>query len=229
MTKTLTKSGKAKVVQNVRDQLAKFRKKAEIAFQAPFKPFEQRYMNFASYRTALKRAAEIEDSLEKGMMVNSGTVLLKGKFSDSTGCLRASFEVDHGKVHYDAHDHEIYKLTIRTEPNSKYIRDLDKVDEETVRECVNRYSNTLDIDLRDTVTLRKAKEFFADDYVLKNLPLNSGPGKVASRFVIWHIRAYRKAFYKYYNQAKSLWQGSGFKNARSLLREFKRRGLYKED
>ena len=229
MAKTITKQEKAKVVQNVRDQLAKFRTKAEVAFQAPFKPFEQRYMNFASYRTALKRAAEIEDSLEKGMMVNSGTVLLRGKFSDSTGFLRASFEVDHGKVYYDAHDHEIYKLTIRTEPSSKYIKDLNQQNEETIRECINRYSNSLDIDLRDTVTLRKAKEYFADDYVLKNLPLNSGPGKMASRFVIWHIRAYRKSFYKYYNQAKTLWTGSGFKNARSLLREFKRRGLYKED
>ena len=229
MAETLTQEGKTKVVQNVRNQLAKFRKKAEVAFQAPFKPFEQRYMNFASYRSALKRAAEIEDSLDKGMMVNSGTVLLRGKFSDSTGLLQASFEVDHGKVFYEAHDQEIYKLTVRTEPNTKYVRDLDQMDEESVRECILRYSNSLEIDLRDTVTLRKAKEFFADDYVLRNLPLNSGPGKIASRFVIWHIRAYRKAFYKYYNQAQSLWQGSGFKNARSLLREFKRRGLYKED
>lgn len=229
MTQTLENVEKPDLLGNLRKQRAILRQKLESSFHSPFKAFEQKYINSATYRRALKSACSIEDSLEKGMSVNSGTVLLKGTFSDSDGLLRASFEVEHGEVFYTAHDEDIYKLTIETRPNPKFINNLEKLDEETVNDCLQRYSNRLYIDLRDTVTLRKAKEVFSDDYVLRNLPLNSGAGKIASRFVIWHIRAYRKAFHQYYAQAKVLWEGSGFKNARSLLAEFKRRGLYQED
>lgn len=229
MTQTLENADKQDVLANLRSQRAIFRQKLENSFHSPFKAFEQKYLNSSTYRKALKLACGIEDNLENGMSVNSGTVLLKGKFNDSDGHLVASFDVEHGQVFYSAHDEDIYKLTIETRPNPKFINNLEKLDEESVNECLQRYSNRLYIDLRDTVTLRKAKEVFSDDYVLKNLPLNSGAGKIASRFVIWHIRAYRKAFHKYYTQAKSLWEGSGFKNARSLLSEFKRRGLEVND
>lgn len=229
MTQTIDNPNKQKVLAKLREQTSGFRQKLEAAFHSPLKDFEQKYINSASYRKALRLAAGIEDNLENGMSINSGTVLLKGKFSDTDGYLRACFEVEHGKVFYTAHDEDIYKLTIETQPSTKFINNLDKLDEESINECIQRYSNRLYIDLRDTVTLRKAKEVFADDYVLKNLPLNSGAGKIASRFVIWHIRAYRKAFYRYYVQAKSLWEGSGFKNARSLISEFKRRGIFRED
>ena len=225
MTKTLENPSKQRVLDTLKEQTARFRHTVENCFHSPFKTFEQRYANSESYRKALRLACGIEDNLENGMSINSGTVLLKGKFSDSDGYLRASFDVEHGQVFYTAHDEDIYKLTIETKPSTKFINNLEKLDEESINECIQRYSNHLYVDLRDTVTLRKAKEVFSDDYVLKNLPLNSGAGKVASRFVIWHIRAYRKAFYRYYVQAKSLWEGSGFKNARSLVSEFKRRGI----
>jgi hypothetical protein len=228
MTKTLDNPHKQKILNTLKEQTAKFRQTVENSFHSPFKAFEQKYINSASYRKALRLACGIEDNLENGMSINSGTVLLKGNFSDSDGHLRASFNVEHGQVFYTAHDEDIYKLTIETRPSNKFINNLEKLDEESINECIQRYSNRLYIDLRDTVTLRKAKEVFSDDYVLKNLPLNSGAGKVASRFVIWHIRAYRKAFYRYYIQAKSLWEGSGFKNARSLVGEFKRRGISEE-
>ena len=136
MTKTLENPQKQKVLNALKEQTAKFRQTIENSFHSPFKAFEQKYINSASYRKALRLACGIEDNLENGMSINSGTVLLKGKFSDSDGHLRASFNVEHGQVFYTAHDEDIYKLTIETKPSTKFINNLEKLDEESINECI---------------------------------------------------------------------------------------------
>ena len=142
MTKTLENPHKQKILNTLKEQTAKFRQTVENSFHSPFKAFEQKYINSASYRKALRLACGIEDNLENGMSINSGTVLLKGNFSDSDGHLRASFDVEHGQVFYTAHDEDIYKLTIETRPSNKFINNLEIVSVRHTTHYAESYSQT---------------------------------------------------------------------------------------
>jgi major membrane immunogen (membrane-anchored lipoprotein) len=183
------------------------------------------YAKSDSIREILLIAENQEKHFAQGAYINSGLVLIKATIDDNLGLWKVSIEVDHGKVVYTAYDNEAQKINIQTIPSDKYIKDKENLNAAEIQAVIEGNSRSLDIDLGDTATLKKAKDFFADDYVLKYLVLNNEHNDLASRFVIWHIRAYRKIFINYEKKFSFLWKDTEFKNARSLAAAMRAKGL----
>jgi hypothetical protein len=101
-------------------------------------------------------------------------------------------------------------------PNAKYLNGKESMSAEEIARILVEHSNTVAIDLKDVSTLQLAKEAFANDYVLKHIPLANPTQDTAARFVIWHIRAYRKLFQNYTKKFGFLWEETGFSSAREL-------------
>jgi hypothetical protein len=138
-----------------------------------------------------------------------------------TGFWKVSYEVPHGKVHYETLDHEAFTMKLHTVPAEACVNEKEKYDLAELKQVIQDHSNTIFIDLKDATTLRHAKDELEADFVMANIPLNSNLENSAARFVIWHIRAYRKIFVKYYQSACDLWQGSGLHSATSLIERIK--------
>jgi hypothetical protein len=153
----------------------------------------------------------------RGAYLNSGSVLIKAFNDDVTGLWEITLEVDHGKVVYNCLDAEGNNMNIFSIPNDKYIKDKENLSDSEIKAIQIQASNSVDIDLRDTRSLKQAKELFKRDYVLKHIPLYHLDQDNAARFLIWHIRAYRKVFLDYQRTFKFLWEGTSFKNARGLV------------
>lgn len=183
------------------------------------------YSADAEIMDMLLNCVEIEKQLADGMVVNSGFVTLKASINNETGLWEAFYELDHGRVEYTAFDQEAYTIEIKTIPSIKYIKDGEEMTDAQLQAIQEEHTRAFVIDLKDINSLKQAKEFFNDDYVLRNLPLNNVGGDSAARFVVWHIRAYRKYFADYYKQAHVLWEGTVFKNATSMLIAMKERAL----
>lgn len=164
----------------------------------------------------LRCALAQERHYERGVYLNSGTVFIKARLDDVTGHWQIVLEVDHGKVTYTCLDSEGNNINIYSMPNDKYIIGKESMSEAELRTIQINASNSLDINLKDIRTLKKAKEMFKYDYVLKNIPLHHLDHDNAARFIIWHIKAYKKVFFDYLKNHKFLWQGTQFKNAISL-------------
>ena len=173
----------------------------------------------------LRAAVAQEEHFRKGANLNSDTVTIKAENSDETGLWTVTIEVDHGKVIYTCLDEDANHINIFSIPNDKYIKDKENLSEAEIKAIQIHASNSIDINLKDVKTLRKAKEHFKNDYVLKHVPLYHLDSDNAARFIIWHIKAYKKVFKDYINTFEFLWEGTSFKNARSLAREMVDRGL----
>lgn len=177
----------------------------------------------------LKCALAQEKHYERGVHLNSGTVFIKAKFDDVTGQLQVILEVDHGSVTYTCLDVEMNNINIYSMPNDKYIIGKESMSEAELRTIQINASNSLDINLKDIRTLRKAKDMFKYDYVLKHIPLHHLDHDNAARFIIWHIKAYKKVFFDYLKNYKFLWQGTSFKNAISLTNTMIEKGYVEKN
>lgn len=173
----------------------------------------------------LRCAVAQERHYDKGAYLNSGTVFIKAKCDDVTGLWQVILEVDHGTVTYTCLDPEGNNINIYSMPNDKYIIGKESMTEAEIRAVQVNAANSVDINLKDIRTLRKAKDMFKYDYVLKHIPLHHLDHDNAARFVIWHIKAYRKVFLDYQKTHKFLWEGTSFKNAVSLAKALVERGL----
>lgn len=176
----------------------------------------------------LKCAYAQEEHYRRGAYLNSGTVLIKADSSPETGLWEVTIEVDHGKVVYTCLDAEGNNINIFSMPNDKYIKDKDSMTEAEIKAIQIQASNSIDISLKDTRSLKKAKELFKYDYVLKYVPLYHLDNDNAARFLIWHIKAYRKVFLKYQKTYKFLWEGTSFKNATTLVEAMVSKGLVEQ-
>lgn len=166
----------------------------------------------------LKAAFAQEEHFKKGANLNSDTVLIKAASDDVTGLWEVCIEVDHGTVVYTCLDQEGNEINLYSLPSEKYIKDKEGMTQTEIRSIQIAASNSININLRDTRSLKIAKELFQNDYVLKNIPLYHLDSENAARFLIWHIRAYRKVFLDYYKTFNFLWEGTRFKNASSIVR-----------
>jgi hypothetical protein len=175
------------------------------------------YSGKQSILDVLKCAYAQELHFIRGAYLNSGTVLISAASDNITGLWEICLEVDHGKVIYNCMDAEGNNMNIYSIPSDKYIKDKENLSESEIKAIQIQASNSIDIDLRDTRSLKKAKDLFKRDYVLKHIPLYHLEADDAARFLIWHIRAYRKVFLEYQRTFKFLWEGTSFKNARSLV------------
>lgn len=173
----------------------------------------------------LKCAVAQEKHFEKGNFLNSGTVLIKARINDETGLWQVILEVDHGSVTYSAMDAESNQINIYSIPNDKYIIGKESMTEAEIKTVQINAANSIDINLKDIRTLRKAKDMFKYDYVLKNIPLVHLDHDNAARFIIWHIKAYRKVFLNYQKTNKFLWESTSFKNALGLSNAMIERNL----
>jgi len=178
-----------------------------------------------SITECLLAAEDQENHFIEGVKLNDDVVTLRPFIDDETGLWMVHLEVDHGTVVYKVLDEEANKINITTVPNISYIKDSDGLNESDILAVQNKYSSSVDIDLKDIKTLKNAKEILAEDYVLKHIPLANPTGDCAARLVIWHIRAYRKVFMKYHNDFSFLWKQSGYKNARQLAGAMRDRDL----
>lgn len=173
----------------------------------------------------LKCAVAQEKHFEKGNFLNSGTVLIKARIDKETGLWQVILEVDHGTVTYTATDAESNQINIYSMPNDKYIIGKDNMSAAEIRAIQVNAANSIDINLKDIRTLRKAKDMFKYDYVLKHIPLVHLDHDNAARFIIWHIKAYRKVFLSYQKTNKFLWESTSFKNATCLSEAMIERNL----
>ncbi|MDA0771335.1 MAG: hypothetical protein O3C63_00150 [Cyanobacteria bacterium] len=187
------------------------------------------YSKKQSIMQVLKAAVAQEEHFRKGAHLNSSTVLIKAENSDETGLWTVTIEVDHGKVVYTCMDEDANHINIFSIPNAKYIKDKENLSEGEIKAIQIHASNSIDLNLKDVKTLRMAKEHFKDDYVLKHVPLYHLDSDNAARFIIWHIKAYKKVFKDYINTFEFLWEGTSFKNARSLAKEMVARDLVAAD
>lgn len=172
-------------------------------------------------------AENMEKEFADGMLLVNDTVRLRATLSDETGCWEMSLEAEHGKIVYVSLDYQSYKINIRTIPNVEFLMNSKGLSKSEAEAFQQEHSRTLDIDLKDLVTLKKAKEHFKGDYILNNITLDNPTMDQADRLLIWHIRAYRKFYFDYFNSACYLWDGTGFKNASSLAKAMRERGLVK--
>lgn len=177
----------------------------------------------------LRAAVAQEDHFMKGSTLNSGTVLIKAYNDDHTGLWTVVIEVDHGKVIYTCLDEDANHINIFSIPNDKYIKDKENLSEAEIKSIQIHASSSIDINLKDVRTLRKAKDLFKTDYVLKHIPLYHLDSDNAARFIIWHIKAYKKVFKDYIHTFQFLWEGTCFNNARTLAKEMIARGLVTEE
>lgn len=183
------------------------------------------YASKPAIMDVLRAAYAQEEHYAKGAYLNYGTVLIKAFSNDKTGLWEVVLEVDHGKVCYTCLDEEGNNINLFSIPSDKYIKNKESLSEAEIKAIQIQASNSIDINLKDTKSLKKAKELFQHDYVLKNVPLYHLDSDNAARFLIWHIRAYRKVFFDYYKTFKFLWEGTSFKNASSIVKVLLQRGL----
>lgn len=202
---------------------------AVISYLEKTKLYEEKLLEIYSKKQSimevLRAAVAQEEHFRRGAHLNSNTVLIKAENSDETGLWTVTIEVDHGKVIYTCLDEDANHINIFSIPNDKYIKDKENLSEAEIKAIQIHASNSIDINLKDVKTLRKAKEHFQNDYVLKHVPLYHLDSDNAARFIIWHIKAYKKVFKDYINTFEFLWEGTSFKNARSLAKEMVARGL----
>lgn len=187
------------------------------------------YSSKPNIMEVLRAAVAQEEHFRKGAGLNSGTVMISAENDDKTGFWMVTIEVDHGKVVYNCLDEDANHINIFSMPNDKYIKDKENLSEAEIKAIQIQASNSIDINLKDVRTLRLAKEMFKNDYVLKHIPLYHLDSDNAARFIIWHIKAYKKVFKDYLNTFQFLWEGTSFKNARSLAKAITDRGLALED
>lgn len=183
------------------------------------------YSKKQSILDVLKCAVAQEKHYRKGAFLNSESVLIKAKSDDRTGNWEVTLEVDHGKVVYTCMDEDSNNINIFSMPNDKYIKNKETLSEAEIKAIQIQASNSIDINLKDVRSLRKAKDLFQYDYVLKHVPLYHLDHDNAARFLIWHIKAYRKVFLNYKKTYKFLWEGTSFKNALSLANALIERNL----
>lgn len=183
------------------------------------------YSKKESILEVLKCAVSQEKHYAKGAYLNSETVLIKAKSDDRTGNWEVTLEVDHGKVVYTCMDEDGNDINIFSMPNDKYIKNKESLTEAEIKAIQIQASNSIDINLKDVRSLRKAKDMFKYDYVLKHVPLYHLDHDNAARFLIWHIKAYRKVFLTYKKTYKFLWEGTSFRNALSLANALIERNL----
>lgn len=187
------------------------------------------YSRKSNIMEVLRAAVAQEEHFKKGAALNSGTVMVRAENDSKTGNWIVTIEVDHGKVVYTCLDDDANHINIFSMPNDKYIKDKDKLSDAEIKAIQIQASNSIDINLKDVRTLRLAKEMFKNDYVLKHIPLYHLDSDTAARFIIWHIKAYKKVFKDYLNTFEFLWEGTSFKNARSLATAMIERGLVAEE
>lgn len=173
----------------------------------------------------VSEAASIEDEFAEGLDLMDGYLTLKAFINEDTGFWEFCLEADHGRVFYTAKDPLVTKMNITTMPNSKYIRDKEIMTENDLALIQKEFSRSFDVDLKEVKTLNAAKKFFQGDYVLKNIQLYNEAGDTAEKFMIWHIRAYRRVYLDHYKAFNSLWDGTGLKSAKALAKAMKDRGL----
>jgi hypothetical protein len=183
------------------------------------------YSKKDSILDVLKCAYLQEQHYSKGAFLNSDTVLIRAKSDERTGLWEVILEVDHGKVVYTCMDEDVNNINIFSMPNDKYIKDKENLSEAEIKAIQIQASNSININLKDVRSLRKAKDLFKCDYVLKHIPLYHLDEDNAARFIIWHIKAYRKVFLDYMKTYKFLWEGTSFKNATSLVNALLERNL----
>ncbi len=187
------------------------------------------YSQKSSILEVLKCAVAQEKHYRKGAFLNSDTVHISARCDDNSGLWEVCIAVDHGKVYYTCHDVNANNISILSVPSDKYIKDRENLTEAERQTIQIQASTALEIDLKDVRTLRKAKDLFKTDYVLKNIPLYHLDHDNAARFLIWHIKAYKKVFMDYIKTYGFLWEGTSFKNSMSLARALVERGLISED
>ncbi len=173
--------------------------------------------------SVLKLAEKQELTWQEGVKLNEDIVTLKAKIEN--GFWTITLEVDHGSIVYQSLDKDGYLITISSMPNSKYLSGTEHLNADEIAAILIASSNQVAIDLKDINSLKRAKEIFQNDYVMKHIPLANPTQDTAARLVIWHIRAYRKLFVEYMSQFGFLWQDTEFHNARDLAGAMRNEGL----
>jgi hypothetical protein len=195
--------------------------------------YEEKLLEIYSQKTSildvLKCAVAQEKHYRKGAFLNSDTVHISAKCDTNTGYWEVCISVDHGNVYYTCQDVNANNISILSVPSDKYIKDRESLTEAEINHIQIQASTAIEIDLKDVRTLRKAKDLFKTDYVLKNIPLYHLDHDNAARFLIWHIKAYKKIFMDYIKTYSFLWERTSFKSALGLAQALLDRGLVLEE
>ncbi len=180
-------------------------------------PMLKLFANNTKIMRALDMACQQEQGLADGFQV-SDDIILRGILDEEQGLWQVSFKVAHGEVAFLALDHEFTSIRIVSIPSVDMIigRESMTADELIAKQYKN--ARTMDVDMRDIASLKAAKEYFADDYVMSNIPLADSKAGNVARMLIWYLRSYRKVYTEYYKSFNFLWQGTPYTSALSLRR-----------
>ena len=166
---------------------------------------------------ALDLACLQEQELADGLQM-SEDILLQGLIDQNNGFWRISFNVPHGEVLFCALDQEFTQIRIVSTPSPIAVLGHEILDPEQVESIRCKHARVMDVDMRDVVSLRLAKEYFADDYVMSNIPLADPKAGNVAKMLIYYLRSYRKIYTDYYKTFAFLWKNTPYTSALALRR-----------
>jgi hypothetical protein len=175
------------------------------------------YTNNTKIMHALDLACKQEQELADGLQL-SEDVILRGLLDERDGLWQISFKVEHGEIAFLALDHELTKIRIVSLPSIEMIKDREAMDADQL--IAKQYANArvLDVDMCDVASLKAAKAYFADDYVMSNIPLADPKAGNVARMLIYYLRSYRKIYTDYYKAFAFLWKDTPYTSALALRR-----------
>ncbi len=175
------------------------------------------YVNNSKVMQALDLACEQEQELADGLQL-SEDILLQGVIDQSNGFWQLSFIVAHGEVIFSALDYDFTQIRIVSVPAASMVLDHECLEFEQVEAIRYKHARVMDVDMRDVASLKAAKEYFADDYVMSNIPLADQKAGNVARMLIYYLRSYRKIYTDYYKSFAFLWQNTPYTSALALRR-----------
>ncbi len=175
------------------------------------------YANNTKIMKALELACVQECELAEGLQL-SDDIVLRGILDEEDGFWQVSFKVSHGTVAFYALDHEFTKICVVSLPSAAVVIGREQMSEQEQLAVQYKYARSMEVDMRDVASLKSAKEYFADDYVMSNIPLADPKAGNVAKMLIWYLRSYRKVYMDYYKSFAFLWQGTGCTSALSLRR-----------
>ncbi|NQY79392.1 MAG: hypothetical protein HRT47_03665 [Candidatus Caenarcaniphilales bacterium] len=181
--------------------------------------------NNLQFLNTLTVALDREKNYEQGIKLTNSEeheVTIKAYINGDTGLWEFILELPHGNVYYEAHNKAITKLTISTVFNENLI-DLNTLSYNQVGIVLEEMISSIDVDLEDSNSIFRLKDFAQNDFVLRYLNFDASVSK-ENQFLV-HITKLRKEYLSYFKKYSFLWSGTCFNSATHIVDVMKEQKL----
>ncbi len=173
------------------------------------------YANNAKIMTALDIACEHEQQLAEGCNITED-IVLKAVIDADSGFGRLSLDTPLGEILLLALDKDFTQLQILTMPSRSEIKHRDLISDDEIMALQIKYLRAIEVDLRDVNSVKEAKNFFANDYVMNNIFFEGDDGCSYGEMFIQYLRIYRNLYVEYIKTFKFLWEETPYIGALAL-------------